>query len=288
MTGVEREPARAAIEEDRVFRGAVFVYRSRDEEVDLPVAIDVRRRDARGVRRVEAVPVDARRSQRDRGCVKNRTGRSRRGLRRGLVDGAHFGQPPHARVLEFDDLAARIGAEILKHAQSPLGFRGSAEPLQGLRLAVNGAAQVRVEGLRSLKAGQRTGEIALLEAASRRVVLRKRVGGRARGHEGKLRQRLGGAPIVQQQQAEAVAGSEVLGIGGRDPFENRARPVDVALLLTIQRRDGEVDLQVASIGMRVRQTREDVAGGVEVELSHEADATVVESDNFVGRLTPRR
>ena len=150
--------------------------------------------------------------------------------------------PPHSRVLELDHLAPGIRSEILKHAQSSLGFRGAAEPLQGLRLAVDGASQVWVEPFRSLKAGQRTGEIAQLEMAACCVVLGKGVGGRAGGREGKLRQRLSGASIVEQQQAEAVTGSQVLGIGGRDPLENRARPVDIALLLTIQRRDGEVDL----------------------------------------------
>jgi len=60
----------------------------------------------------------------------------------------------------------------------------------------------------------------------------------------------------------------------------------VAVLLSIQDRDREVDLQVAPIGMRISQAREDSTGRLEVELAHQADAAIVLNDKIVG-FAPR-
>ena len=92
VRGVEHEPGRAAIDEHGVARGAPIVDRARDEQVDLSVAVDVRRRDARRMGRVEAPPGDGRRPERDGGGVEDRTGRSRRGLPRRFVDRHRLGE----------------------------------------------------------------------------------------------------------------------------------------------------------------------------------------------------
>ena len=187
-------------------------------------------------------------------------------------------------VLEFDHFTPGIRGERLKNVQSPLGVGGASEPLQCLRLPVYRAAQLRGEPFRALEAGQGAGEIALLEAAAGHEVLSERIGRRVFGHERELGEGVSGVPLVEQEQAEAVPGPEITGIRGQDPLEELPRLRRVAILLTIQRGERKVDLQVASIGMGGGQAREDLAGGVVVELSHQANGAIVRADHAIGLL----
>ena len=97
MRRVEHEAGRSAIEQHGVSRRTAIVDCAGDEDIDLTVAIDVRRRDAGGMERVEAMPRDARRAQVRGSRVEDRTGRSRRRLPERLVDGDGFGQRSHPR-----------------------------------------------------------------------------------------------------------------------------------------------------------------------------------------------
>ena len=104
------------------------------------------------------------------------------------------------------------------------------------------------------------------------------------GHERELWQRLSRASVIEQKQSQTVASSEVQGIRCGDALEDPARFFRVAFPLPVQRRNREVDLQVEPIGMRGCEAGEDLAGAVVVELTHQADAAIVQADQVVGDL----
>ena len=220
--------------------------------------------------------------------VGSKTGPAGRGAgcARRFVDCHRLGQPSHARVLEFDDLAPGIRLELPEDVQQLFSLAGATEPLHRLRRAICGAAQSRVERQRLPVPGQRACEIILLEPASGGVVHRERICRILPGYEYEMRQRVGRTSVVEQEQAQTVASPEVSRIRGGDALEDPARLVGVAFPLTVQCRDRQVDLQVESIGVRGRQTHKNVAGGVVVELSHQSDAAVVQADHVVGRRAP--
>jgi hypothetical protein len=98
-----------------------------------------------------------------------------------------------------------------------------------------------------------------------------------------MRQRIGGAPIVEQKEREGIVRTNVLRIGGEYTLESPPGFSGVAVLLTIQRGDGEVDLKILLFRVGRRQAREDLARLPVVELAHEPHASVVEGDHIVGR-----
>jgi hypothetical protein len=89
--------------------------------------------------------------------------------------------------------------------------------------------------------------------------------------------------VVKQQQTEAVVCSKISRVGGDNSFENPPGLAGVAFRLTVQRRDGEIDLEVEAIGMVGGQTAEDLAGLSEFELPHQPNAAVVEGDRVRGQ-----
>jgi hypothetical protein len=203
-------------------------------------------------------------------------------MRRLLIDGRRLGERSHPRVLELDDVAARVGFEHAKAVEHQRRL-GAAEPLHRLKRTVRRAAQTRVERERALVGGEGASAVALLRPALADVVLGIRVVRVALGDEREVGQRVGGAAVVEQDQAETVVRADVLRIGGQHALEDLLRGGVVSLLLPIQRRDGQVHLHVAPVGIRGGQIGEHGAGLCEVKLTHQADAAVVERDEIGGR-----
>jgi hypothetical protein len=113
-----------------------------------------------------------------------------------------------------------------------------------LKRTVRRAAQVRVHRQRPLVRRQCARDVPLLKPAPAHVIHGVRIAGSVFGGERKMRRRICGPPVVEQQEPERIVRANVLRIAGENTVENPLGFGGVAFLLTIQRRDGEVDLKI--------------------------------------------
>ena len=92
-----------------------------------------------------------------------------------------------------------------------------------------------------------SGCIPLLEPAERRVIGGVRIGGFVLGDEDEMRQRIAGMTVVEEKETERVMRANVLGRNCEDALEKLLRLGRIAVALTVQRGDREVDAKIQSI-----------------------------------------
>ena len=212
------------------------------------------------------------------GFGEQRAGRALHGRRRCRARCGGLALRTHARVLELDQLRARVVGQLGVQVEVTTGRVGLALLAIQLRQGVVGAAQVGI-GVQCAPVPVQRGAVvtALLQRLRQEV---GRVGIRRIGCQHGV-QVLGGAfqfAAAELQQAGAVACLQVSGLFGKQRVETGQCLRLVAVQLAVHLRHGEIEAERALVRISLCKLLEDLQGGGVVVTPHQAHAAIVERD----------